>query len=181
MIDPDLVSPIGLGGLSGGQLLTFDFAVGERLKPYVCKILGRDFTYGFKREFVSMTRYAHPELIHNQRVHLLAFDLEPFYIYEYKRFMGGSLGEVEEGYIGLWPHDFVLLEREAVESMCGNFRQRAIEDYQKVKRENKTQTENRPIGPINPPEEARDSKKSDEDQKKATQMEFNFAPDDIPF
>lgn len=180
--------PLGLGGLVGGELITFDYAEGDRLKPYVCKITGRDYTYGFKREFVSSNRFVHEEQIHGKRVHLISFKLEPFQIYEYKRFICTSAGEVEEGYIGVWANDFVLLEREQVETMCSSFRERALKDARSGHKPN--QSVNTPI-PEKPDlkansevKDARTSKKEKEDEKKALklkQMEFNFAPDDIPF
>lgn len=187
-IDPNLMWPIGLGGLVGGELITFDYAEGNRLKPYVCKILGRDYTYGFKREFVSSNRFVHSDQVHGKRVHLISFPLEPFYIYEYKRFIGTSVGEIEEGYIGLWGNDFVLLEREEVETMCGSFRERAIKDAKSGHRPkqsvNTPPPEKVDLKPKSDVPDARNSKKDKEEEKKKAklnQLEFNFAPDDIPF
>lgn len=184
MIDPNLILPIGLGGIVGGELITFDYADKDRMKPYVCKILGRDFTYLFKREFVSHQRFAHPDLIHDKRAHLLSFKLEPFYIYEYKRFMGNSLGEIEEGYFGLWPDDVVMLEKEQVESMCGVFRERAIKDSQRALKKKSIPSTTLSEKTISKALDVRESKKAaptTNKEEKAEQLELNFAPDDIPF
>ena len=180
---------IGLGGLVDHELMTFDYAEGDRMKPYVCKILGRSFEYGFERKFVTPDRMAHPEEYHGKRVHLLSFKLEPYHIYEYKRFMGEGPGEIEEGYFGLYHDDFVELEREAVETLCGNFRVKAIAAHDKrlkLSAQDKRQMNLKGLSGSNktvenPPKKEAESAPMKKEAKKETQTEFNFAPDDIPF
>lgn len=116
---------IGIGGLINGELLTFDFTSGERLKPYVCKILGRDFQYGLKREFVERRYDNFKKVFYTDRkMSALTFELERYVVYEYKRFPGESLGEIEEGYFVILRDCVKELEYEEVAYWCGTAREK---------------------------------------------------------
>lgn len=121
----NLFLKIGLGGLINGELLTFDFTEGERLKPYVCKILGRDFQYGMKREFIER-RYDNFKKIFysDKKMTAISFKLDRYMVYEYKRFPGQTLGEVVEGYFVILKDCVKELEYEEVFHWCGTAREK---------------------------------------------------------
>lgn len=116
---------IGIGGVIGNELMTFDFVKGERLKPYVSKILGRDFKYKFKREFVSREFPNFKKVFYQDKeMFALTFKIERFVVYEYKRFPGDTLGEVEEGYFVYLSKGIKELEPEEVEYWCATAKEK---------------------------------------------------------
>jgi len=115
----ELTFPIGIGGLIGNELLTFDFCKGEKLRPYVCKILGRDFQYGMKREFIDRDYPNYKKKFYGQ--HLMSavtFKVERFVVYEYKRFPSFSMGEICEGYFVILSDCIKELEYDEVFHWC---------------------------------------------------------------
>jgi len=105
---------IGIGGIMGNELMTFDFTSGEKLKPYVCKILGRDFQYGFKREFIDRKYTSMKKNFYGKEMVLITFALERNIVYEYMRFAGKSLGEIHEGYFVILSDRVVELDKDEV-------------------------------------------------------------------
>ena len=110
---------IGLGGIINGELLTFDFTMESkvsRLNPYACEIEGRCFKYGFRRNFLTRN-YPNIE-VHpygNERpLGAISFPLKRHIVYEYKRFAGATLGEIEEGYFVVLSDRILELEYDEV-------------------------------------------------------------------
>jgi hypothetical protein len=125
MTVPKIFLKIGIGGVIGNELMTFDFCKGERLKPYVSKILGRDFKYKFKREFVSQVQTAYKKRFYDdQEMRAITFKLERHVVYEYKRFAGNTLGEIEEGYFVILSDSIKELEYEEVEYWCATAKEK---------------------------------------------------------
>lgn len=116
---------IGIGGIIGNEIMTFDFATGERLAPYLSKILGRDFKYGFKREFVQK-RYAPVKKVHygGDEMHVIVWPLERHVAYEYKRFAGATKGEIEEGYFVILSDGIRVLEYDELRYWCGTAKEK---------------------------------------------------------
>jgi hypothetical protein len=112
---------IGLGGVVGNELLTFEFKGPEKLRPYVSQILGKDETYGFKREFIrrEKTRLI-KKLYGGIEMEAITYKLERHVVYEYKRFAGDSVGEVEEGYFVILNDRIKELEHEEVLLWCNS-------------------------------------------------------------
>jgi hypothetical protein len=116
---------LGLGGIIGTEAITFDFASGEKLKPYICKILGRDFKYGMKREFINKSyTEAKKKFYENKTMTMISFKLERFIVYEYKRFPGATIGEIEEGYFVILSDCIKELEPEEVFHWCKTAREK---------------------------------------------------------
>jgi hypothetical protein len=116
---------IGIGGIIGNELMTFDFCSGERLKPYVSKILGRDFKYKFKREFVDQTKTSYKKKFYDSNEMMaITFKLERHVVYEYKRFAGTTKGEIEEGYFVILSDSIKELEYEEVEYWCATAKEK---------------------------------------------------------
>lgn len=110
---------IGIGGIIGEEMITFDFVNGEKLKPYVCKILGRDFKYGMKREFAEKSYTGSKKNFYEKMpMTMISFRLERFIVYEYKRFPSSTLGEIEEGYFVILSDCIKELEPEEVFHWC---------------------------------------------------------------
>jgi hypothetical protein len=119
MTKDSLFLKIGIGGIVGNELLTFDFCSGEKLKPYLSKILGRDFKYKFKREFVSQSKTTYKKKFYDSdQMYGITFKLERYIVYEYKRFAGATKGEIEEGYFVILSNEIKELELEEVEYWC---------------------------------------------------------------
>ena len=125
MIDKSLVLKIGLGGIVDGHLMTFDFRSGEKLKPYVCALIGRDFKYGFKREFAEKEFLSFDIKPYGRTMQAIRFKLEENMVYEYKRFAGASLGEIDEGYFVVVKDRIIELEYEEVRHWCGTAKEKA--------------------------------------------------------
>lgn len=122
---PRIYLKLGLGGIINGQLITFDFIKGEKLKPYVCKILGRDFKYGFKREFAEKKYDSYKKTFYDDKqMQALTFSLERYVVYEYKRFPGDTLGEICEGYFVILRDCVKELEYDEVMHWCGTAREK---------------------------------------------------------
>jgi hypothetical protein len=115
---------IGIGGVVGNELLTFDFTKGERLKPYVCKILGRDFTYGLKREFIERNYLSMRKVFYGHEMRAITFPLERFVVYEYIRFPGNTMGEIHDGYFVILSDCIKELEKEEVIHWCGTAKEK---------------------------------------------------------
>lgn len=110
---------IGIGGIIGNELLTFDFIKGERLKPYVCKILGRDFKYGMKREFIEREFPNFKKTFYGTHMmSAVTFKLERHFVYEYKRFPSHTIGEICEGYFVILSDCIKELEYDEVFHWC---------------------------------------------------------------
>lgn len=125
-INKELSLKIGVGGIVNGELITFDFRAKDKLKPYLCIIDGRDFQYGFKREFVDK-KYVNDFIIkpYGKEMSAIVFSLQPFVVYEYKRFAGTTLGEICEGYFVVVSDRIVELEYEEVRHWCGTAKEKA--------------------------------------------------------
>jgi hypothetical protein len=124
MIDKSLVFKIGLGGIVDGHLMTFDFRAGEKLKPYVCAMIGRDFKYGFKREFAEKEYLNFFIKPYDKSMQAIRFKIEECMVYEYKRFAGASYGEVDEGYFVVVKDKIIELEYEEVRHWCGTAKEK---------------------------------------------------------
>jgi len=123
-IDKDIVFKIGLGGIVNGELITFDFKSGEKLKPYVCHITGRDFKYQFMREFVDKKYDSFSIKVEDQSMGCIKFAIEPYRVYEYKRFSSMSIGEIEEGYFVVVDNRVIELDYEEVRHWCGTTKEK---------------------------------------------------------
>lgn len=115
---------IGVGGYINGELITFDFRSGDKLKPYVCAITGRDFKYVFKREFVQRNDLSLTIKPYGKEMRGVSFKIEPYIVYEYKRFAGESLGEICEGYFVVVRDRIVELDYEEVRHWCGTTKEK---------------------------------------------------------
>lgn len=125
MTEPRIFLKIGIGGIVGNELMTFDFCSGERLKPYVSKILGRDFKYKFKREFINQERTGYKKKFYDgTEMYAVTFKLERHIVYEYKRFAGATKGEIEEGYFVILSNGIKELEPEEVEYWCATAKEK---------------------------------------------------------
>ncbi len=109
---------IGNGGVIGDEMITFDFTSGEKLKPYVCKILGRDFTYGLKREFIERVYTNIKKNFYGEEMRLITFKLEKFVVYEYMRFAGATKGEIHDGYFVILSDCIKELDKDEVIHYC---------------------------------------------------------------
>jgi hypothetical protein len=118
-IDKSIVFKIGIGGIIDGELMTFDFKDGEKLRPYVCHIIGRDFKYQFQREFAEKKYDSFSIKLQNRSLGCVKFKIDPFKVYEYKRFCGNSIGEIEEGYFVVVDNRVIELDYEEVRHWCG--------------------------------------------------------------
>lgn len=124
-INTDLVYKIGIGGIINGELMTFDYVHGEKLKPYVCAIEGRDFQYGFKRVFAEKVFDKFTITYQERKMSCVKFKIEENIVYEYKRFAGLTHGEIEEGYFAIVDGKIYELEYEEVRHWCGTAREKA--------------------------------------------------------
>ena len=125
MSDTKIYLRIGLGGVIGNELMTFDFVSGQRLNPYVSKITGRDFVYKFKREFAEKNKTSYSKRFYDNRLmRAITFKLERFVVYEYKRFPGDTLGEIVEGYFVVLSDSIKELEYEEVEYWCATAKEK---------------------------------------------------------
>ena len=120
---------IGIGGVSGDEVITFDFCVDKdcknKLRPYICEILGRDFKYVLKREFVQKKYLKIKKKFYDdQLMEMISFNLKKFVVYEYKRFPGKSMGEIEEGYFVILSNCIKELEFEEVLYWVGTAREK---------------------------------------------------------
>lgn len=121
----ELMLKIGIGGIVGQQLITFDFVGEDKLRPYVSKIIGRDFNYGFKREFAKKDYTKITKNFYNDRpMQMIMFELEKNVAYEYKRFPGNSFGEIEEGYFVILIDKIVEFEYDELMHYCSTSRER---------------------------------------------------------
>ena len=121
----DLFLEIGIGGLINLELITFDFIDGDKLKPYVSKITGRDFQFGFKREFAERKFMAtKKDFYGGRKMQMLSFQLERHVAYEYKRFPGKTMGEIEEGYFVVLSDKIVQLEYDELIHWCGTAKEK---------------------------------------------------------
>ena len=112
---------IGIGGVVGFELLTFDFLKGDKLKPYVSEILGKDPVYKLKRNFVAQTKTSYKKRFYdNKEMLAITFRLKRYVVYEYKRFPGASLGEIDEGYFVILSNEIKELEPEEVLYWCNS-------------------------------------------------------------
>ena len=122
-----LTLQIGIGGIIGNEMMTFDFVKGESLKPYVCEITGRCFKYGFKREFVKKEftsikkKFQH---YGDAEMRLITFQLKRHVAYEYKRFAGLSPGEIEEGYFVILTDKIMQIEYDELVHWCGTAKEK---------------------------------------------------------
>lgn len=123
-IDKSIVFKIGLGGIVDGELMTFDFKYGEKLKPYVCHITGRDFKYQFNREFVEKSYSSFKIRVGDKEMTCIKFKIEPFKVYEYKRFACATMGEIEEGYFVIVDNRVIELDYEEVRHWCGTAKEK---------------------------------------------------------
>ncbi len=123
-MNKNLTLIIGEGAIMDGKLITFDYEEGEKLKPYLCEIQGRDFKYGFKREFAKKKFTEIVVMKHGRKVRMIEFELKPHIAYEYKRFMGKSYGEIEEGYFVILSNEIKQLEYEEVMYWCGTAKEK---------------------------------------------------------
>jgi len=124
MIDKSIVFKIGLGGIVDGCLMTFDFRSGDKLKPYLCALIGRDFKYGFKREFVDKEYLNFFIKPYDKSMQGIRFKLDENIVYEYKRFAGASIGEIDEGYFVVVKDRIIELEYEEVRHWCGTVKEK---------------------------------------------------------
>ena len=115
----DLMLKIGVGGVVGFQALTFEYKDGEKLKPYVCKIVSHSLIDGYKKEFAQRIFPGFDKVFHHRACYAQAFLLERYEVYEYKRFMGSTEGEIEEGYFVILSDRIKELEPEEVRHWCG--------------------------------------------------------------
>lgn len=116
---------IGIGGISGDEVITFDFCDGDKLRPYVCEIKGRDFKYVFKREFTEKKYTKIKRKFYDDKVmELISFNLKKYVVYEYKRFPGLTMGEIEEGYFVILSDCIKELEFEEVLYWVGTAREK---------------------------------------------------------
>lgn len=106
---------IGLGGVINFELMTFEFCSGEKLRPYLAKLIDEDSLYKYKREFVNADKTSYTKRMYNDRLmYAVSFKLQKFVVYEYKRFAGNSLGEIEEGYFIMLTNEIRELEKEEI-------------------------------------------------------------------
>lgn len=124
-INIDLVYKIGIGGIINGELMTFDYVHGEKMKPYVCAITGRDFKYGFKREFAEKVFDKFTITFKERKMSCVKFKIEENVVYEYKRFAGETHGEIEEGYFAIADGKLYELDYEEVRHWCGTVKEKA--------------------------------------------------------
>jgi len=124
VINKGIVYKIGLGGIVDGSLMTFDFRGGEKLRPYVSAMLGRDFKYGYKREFAPKKFLEFIIKPYEKQMQAIVFEIEENIVYEYKRFAGLTLGEICEGYFVVVKDGIVELEYEEVRHWCGTAKEK---------------------------------------------------------
>jgi hypothetical protein len=132
---------IGLGGIINYELMTFDFCSGERLSPYVSKIIDRDSVYKFKREFVNATRTTYAKKFYENKLMVaFTYKLEKFEIYEYRRFPGMTHGEIEEGYFVILTNEIRELDKDEVIHWIGMAREKEkrLESYTSNNAQSKT-------------------------------------------
>ena len=114
---------IGIGAVIENSLISYDYDSKENLRPYLCKITGRDFTYGLRREFVDKQFIKGDGKLfyeNKTKMKMIVFGpLQPNVVYEYKRFPGLSYGEIEEGYFAILSDSIKELSKEQVLSWCG--------------------------------------------------------------
>jgi hypothetical protein len=118
---------IGIGGVIGFELLTFDFKKGDRLKPYVSEILGKDPIYKLKRNFVEQLKSNYTKNFYdNEKMFAITFPLKKFVVYEYKRFPGVTKGEIEEGYFIILSDKIKELEYEEISHWCSSAKEKEL-------------------------------------------------------
>lgn len=117
---------IGICAISNFDLIVFDLIGKEKIRPYICKILGRDFKFGFKREFLNRDYSSSFNIEVYEKIQMRSFiyKLEPNYIYEYKRFPSETLGEIEEGYFAITRNVIKFLTYEQVGYWCSTFKEK---------------------------------------------------------
>jgi hypothetical protein len=116
---------IGIGGIVGFELLTFDFVKGDKLKPYVSEILGPDPVYKLKRNFAAQTKTNYKKNFYsNDQMQAITFRLKKYVVYEYKRFPGDTRGEVVEGYFVILSDSIKELETEEVLHWCNSAKEK---------------------------------------------------------
>lgn len=160
---------IGLGGIINFEMMTFDFCSGHRLKPYLAKIIGEDSVYRYKREFVNGEKTTLVKRFYgDSQMYAITFKLQKYVVYEYKRFPGNTLGEVEEGY-------FVILTNEIRELDQEELRHWIRDPKEKEKSTNYKQNTYT--------NEETHSVKKEKENKKAQQLELfdYYAREDVDF
>lgn len=124
-VNPALALKLGMGGIINGRLITFDYMGSvDRIKPYLCRIEGRCFKYKYKREFVRAGVMKFPKKIHERPALIMTFDILPNIVYEYKRFMGPTLGEVVEGYFAVTGSKIYQLEEDELDGIIMRTREK---------------------------------------------------------
>jgi hypothetical protein len=87
--------------------------------------LGRDFKYGFKREFVDKIYSSYTiNPYGGTPLSAVNFELEPFIVYEYKRFPSMTLGEIEEGYFVVLSDRIIEIEQDEIIHWCGTAKEK---------------------------------------------------------
>lgn len=119
---------IGIGALVKNIVYTYDFTSDLCLRPYMAKIKGKDYKYGLNREFISK-KYIRKEkrLFYDTNIPMVMIQfgpLEPFVVYEYRRFAGTTYGEIVEGYFVILSDCIKELEYEEVIYWCGTAREK---------------------------------------------------------
>lgn len=123
---------IGIGGIIGNELLTFDFISKEKLKPVLAKILGRDPVYKLKREFINYDKTNYIKKFYEDiSMEALTFKLERYVVYEYRRFPGLSKGEIEEGYFVILSDRIKELDADEAIHWCNSAKEKEAKNSNK--------------------------------------------------